>query len=187
MSQNARQANPTTMCENKISTADYLKLRRFLSKKVGNLADAEDLAQETLIKMMEVENSGTIVHYPKAFMFRVASNLAYDMLRHNMRTSRIFEDRNEASLQEIPHDTVSGALNPEILCQNRELSERIFGLINTLPPKCQNAFQLTKIEGRTYPEAASEMKLSISTIEKYLSRALNLIKTHPEFRETMMV
>lgn len=186
MSQKANQIDPAMMGQNEISTADYLKLRRFLTKKVGNLADAEDLAQETLIKMMEVKNSGTVVHYPQAFMFRVASNLAYDMLRHNMRTSRIFEDRNETSLQEIPYDIDSGELNPEILCQNRELSERIVGLISTLPPKCQNAFQLTKIEGRTYPEAATEMKLSISTIEKYLSRALNLIKTHPEFREEMM-
>src|SRR3546814_2254206 len=56
-------------------------LKRFLMRRLGNAALAEDLAQETWIRAVNADTAA-VIQNPRAYLFRIAANLATDHQRH---------------------------------------------------------------------------------------------------------
>ena len=55
--------------------------------------------------------------------------------------------------------------------------ERLYTYVRQLPPKCQQVFILSKMNGLTYREIAEELNISIKTVENQIGRALHLLRT----------
>jgi len=143
-------------------------LVRFLNRKLGCIEDARDVAQDALLRMHRLESSEGIEN-SRAFLFQVASNLAIDMLRRRSLHAR-FLGEEAARLGDVgePLD----AATPEGIVAARQQLRLILDTIDKLPPRPRRALLLQRSHGLSYAEIASEMGVSVSSVEKYILEAL---------------
>ena len=140
-------------------------LIHFLRQRLRTPEDANDVAQEAYIRMMQYQNSRQI-RSPSSMLFRIAINVANDL----GRSEQVRRVSDRCSLDAV--DLVSETPSPE-----REISaEQELALLRTaiegLPPKCRQAFLLSRVRGMTYPEIAVHCGISVKMVEKHISRAL---------------
>ena len=149
----------------------------FLQCRLGSLADAQELAQETWLRMLALERPEQI-DSPRAFLFRIAANLAVD--RQRMRKLR-----DAVPLDEAPEPTPELHLAPvperhaAASAQWRNLGEAL----RELPPKTSQAFVLHAIEGRDFEAIAQTMKLSARMVRYHVTRALAHCRARADERE----
>lgn len=150
------------------------ELLQFLTYKVSCAETAADLIQETYLRIAGLPGDRDIVIVNKrAFVFRIADNLALDHLR---RTARL--DRCDG-----------GQVNEEIACKQPEPDKVLAGqqqmelfekFIYELPPQCRTVFLLCRVEGKSYAEVAGELGISPRTVESHMYKALKLLKERIE-------
>lgn len=144
-----------------IYTSVYADLVRFLDRKVWDRERAQDLAQETFARAI-----GQQPDNPRAWLFRVASNLARDETRLVVRRRRhLALLRREAELGG------TAMASPSSLVEDREQAERIRQALDRLGERDQNVLLLWNA-GLTYSEIAGETGLAPGAISTTLARAL---------------
>ena len=142
-------------------------LVRFLTRRLKNVEDAEDIAQAALLRIQNLD-AGTSLDNPKAYLFQVANNLAIDNMRRNDILQRYLQTeslRNESQNAE-------GALSPERIIAAQQQLRTVQHTISKLPLKYRQAFLLHRKNGMSYSEIATEMGVSVSSVEKYILQAL---------------
>jgi RNA polymerase sigma-70 factor (ECF subfamily) len=125
--------------------------------------EAEDVVQEAYIKLLGIED-GKIDNYIKAYLYRIAINLAIDKLRRSARSP--------VQLGGEPVELNNEITSLERNQQNKQLLENIAESIKTLPLKCRQAFILYKVKGVSYAEIAEIMQVSESMIRKHVLTAV---------------
>ena len=144
-------------------------LFRFVAYRVKDEDLADDFTQETFLRVWKTRNS---IQPKKSFfslIARISSNLCYDHFRHLE-----VRQRHESS---IPDYGGSDTHAPEMITQGQVFQEEIQRLVNEkLPDKCRNIFILSRIEGKSNPEIAELLDLSIRTVENQIYRALKILK-----------
>ena len=144
-------------------------LFRFTVYRVRDEDIAEDITQETFIRVWKNRAS---IQPAKSFfslIARISSNLCYDHFRH-MEVRR----RHKNS---VPQHGNSHFDNPETGIQADALQAEIQRIVNgKLPEKCRIIFILSRINGMANPEIATELNLSIRTVENQIYRALKILK-----------
>jgi RNA polymerase sigma-70 factor (ECF subfamily) len=137
----------------------------FLRQRLRTPEDANDVAQEAYIRMMQYQNSRQI-RSPSSMLFRIAINVANDL----GRSEQVRRVSDQCSL-----DTVE--LASEMPSAEREISGKqelalLRAAIEDLPPKCRQVFLLSRVRRLTYPEIAVHCGISVKMVEKHISRAL---------------
>jgi RNA polymerase sigma-70 factor (ECF subfamily) len=72
-------------------------LMRFLARRLGDATLAEDLTQETWLRAANV-GGASVIGNPKSYLFRVASNLAFDHMRRVRRSGDVGRPRTCPSI-----------------------------------------------------------------------------------------
>jgi len=146
-----------------VANHDFLK--RFLARFFSDRQDIEDVAQEAYLRAYVAEQKKEI-EQPKAFLFRIARNLALTQLTKKSRqiTDYIEDSRGSTVIEYgAAADSEAEALES-------------FGLyceaVATLPEKCRQVFLLRKVHGLSHKEIAERMSMSVSSVEKYLRRGV---------------
>lgn len=142
-------------------------LVRFLTRRLKSVEDAEDIAQAALLRIQKLDDSVSLDN-PKAYLFQVANNLAIDSMRRNDILQRYLQTetlRNESQNAE-------GALSPERILAAQQQLQKVQHAIAKLPVKFRQAFLLHRKNGMSYSEIATEMGVSVSSVEKYILQAL---------------
>lgn len=140
-------------------------LKRFLARFFSDRQDIEDVAQETYLRAYAAEQRKEI-EQPKAFLFRIARNLALtELTRKSKRITDYLEECGASVVIEC-----GAAADSEVE------AEESLGLyceaVAALPVKCRQVFLLRKIHGLAHKEIAERMSLSVSSVEKYLLRGV---------------
>lgn len=135
-----------------------------------NRADAEDVVQETMLKVWNRREQWEQIESMEAFCMTICRNLALD------RQKRM-ENQN-ASLEDEGHDTPdrSYGANPEEQAVQRDRVERVRQLMDQLPEKQRTCMQLRDIEGKSYKEIAAVMDISEQQVKINIFRARQTIK-----------
>ncbi len=149
------------------------ELLQFLTHKVNCAETAADLIQETYLRIACYSADAEIVNQ-RAFLFRVADNLALDHLRSQARQ----DQRNGGLVSEEIACRQPQPDNALVGQQQMELFER---LIYELPPQCRKVFLLCRVEGKSYSEIAAELHISTRTVESHMHKALKLLKDRVDF------
>jgi len=135
---------------------------------VKNRMDAEDVAQEVLIRLWN--NMGKF-RLPAAgsWIMRTTHNLCIDYLRRNqvMQQRSIFIDEES---EERIIDTDKGN-RPEIKTQQNITLDRIKAAVQKLPENLKSVFVLYEIEGFKYREISTALEIPINSVKVYLLRA----------------
>ncbi|MDH4553731.1 sigma-70 family RNA polymerase sigma factor [Pseudomonas sp. BN417] len=138
-------------------------LKNWLRSKLGNAADAADLAQDTFLRLLGRSDSLDL-RTPRAFLRTVARGLVIDHWRR--------EELERAYLEALALLPEAEAPSPESRELILELLERIALMLDRLKPKARTAFLLAQCEGLTHKEVAAQMGISLRSVERYVADAL---------------
>ena len=146
------------------------ELYRLALRITLNPAEAEDVVQETMIKIWNRRDQWDEIESIEAFCLTICRNLALDKMRKT-------EGQNQ-SLDEVVHDAPdrSYSSNPEEQAMQQDRIELIHRLIGQLPEKQRSAMQLRDFEGKSYKEIAAIMDISEEQVKINIFRARQAIR-----------
>jgi RNA polymerase sigma-70 factor, ECF subfamily len=149
-------------------------------RMVRDREQAEDLAQETFVKVFNNIERYDPRYKFSSWIFKIASNLAIDAMRKKeLSTVSIDGSRNASNNEEIEASqitVVSRDENPEERLEAKQLGEEIERAIGTLRPDYRTAILLRHVEGRPYEEIAEIMEIPLGTVKTYIHRARTALK-----------
>ena len=140
-------------------------LLSYLCGLLARRADAEDVLQETCARLLKVETLDRTLGRARAYMFKVATNLAYDR----------FRCRAEVSLEaaEAP-ELASDAESPEAMVDFAQGLAIVEKAILELKPRCRFVFLLRAGDGLSYEAIADRLGISKRTVEREMQHALEV-------------
>jgi RNA polymerase sigma-70 factor (ECF subfamily) len=139
----------------------------FVSRRVRSREDAEDIAQEVMLRIHR--HSGDLEHAERmgAWVHRIAANAIAD---HYRRPARRELPSGQAG--DVPEVIVEPAWEePDTAALRQELSKCLAPLLEHLPPIYREALELTEFEGMSQVEAAERLGLSVSGMKARVQRA----------------
>ena len=152
------------------------KLFRLALRITLNNAEAEDIVQETLIKVWKKRESWDEIESIEAFCYSICRNLALDRTRRADKFSESLDETRDTTA-----DT-SYSSNPEEQVQQSDRMKLVKELIDHLPEKQRSVIQLRDFEGKSYKEIADIMQMTDELVKVTLFRARQTIKK--KFLET---
>ncbi len=152
---------------NLIYESNAKDLRNYLFYKFGDLETAEDIVQESFIRLWE-KCLEIIFVKAKAFLFKIATNLSIDKKRH-AKVVLNYEKRFNSHIDNQ---------DPEFLLQEKEFMDKLQDTIGSLPEKQREVFLLNRIDKKTYKEISEILKISVKAVEKRMHNALKIVRIH---------
>ncbi|MBQ8064105.1 MAG: RNA polymerase sigma factor [Prevotella sp.] len=159
---------------NKISfQTDVLPLKnelfRLALRITQNSAEAEDVVQETMMKVWNRREQWSQIESIEAFCLTICRNLSLDKMRRMDNQAQTLEPGND------PVDRSYGA-DPEQQAVQRDRVALVRQLIARLPEKQRTAMQLRDIEGKSYRDIATVMGITEEQVKISIFRARQTIK-----------
>lgn len=151
-------------------TAFEMVFHRYKSKMARNALRllkspelAEDLLQELFIKLWEQRSKIDADRTLSSYLYKIASNLAYDCFRNAGRDQKLREQLlSNSPLAYEPIEKAIFDTEKKILLDNA---------LSMLPEQQRIVFTLCKIEEKSYSEVATLLNISIGTVNNHLTRA----------------
>lgn len=140
----------------------------YLTARLRSEQEAKEVAQEAYVRLLELQDPGT-PSLLRAYLFKTATNLAIDRLRH-----RKVQHRSEEQ-PELFGDlsATRGELNdPAKLLLAREQADQLLGYVQELPIKCQHVLNLHRFEGLPQHEVAVRVGISERMVRRYVTYAM---------------
>ena len=147
-------------------------LVRFINARLRNEQEANEIAQEAYVKLLQLDRCPGTASFLRHYLFRVAENLAVDRIRQRYSRSRL---DHLASMDDLFQE----ALAERTVLAVEEL-DLLRAAVAELPDKYREAFRLIKLEDHSFPQAAGIMQLSERMVRKYITRALIYIRLRRE-------
>lgn len=135
-------------------------LRNYLYFKFGNDDAADDIAQESFVKLWQ---HCAEVRHPKSFIYTVARNAALNQVAHDKLKLRYAESN--------PVPVMDNA-NPQFLIEEEEFRQKFDRAIAGLTEAQRTAILLNRVEGKKYREIADMLDISVKAVEKRIHGAL---------------
>lgn len=146
------------------------ELYRLALRITLNHAEAEDIVQETMIKVWNRREQWDQIESVESFCLTICRNLALDKLKSMANQSLSLTDMT----YEQPDS--SHASNPEEQAVQQDRIRLVKHLINSLPEKQRSVMQLRDMEGKSYKEIAKILGISEEQVKVNIFRARQTIK-----------
>ena len=143
------------------------ELFRLALRITQNRADAEDVVQDTMLRIWKRRDEWAQIDSIEAFCLTICRNLALDHLRRM--------SNNEDSLSPDA-STFSGSPTPEAIAISRDRLQLVRTLIDQLPEKQRSCIQLRDIEGKSYHDIATILDITEQQVKVNIFRARQTIK-----------
>lgn len=150
----------------------HTDLHRYLVGRLrGRALDAADVAQETYLRLLRMNNADAVQH-PQAYVYQVAVNV--------IRELGLKEQIQENLPERLTDPTVSRGFSrmPEDELQIHTQIEYLNKAINRLPPKCRAVLIMKKRDGLSRKEIAEKLGISELTVKTHLLKAIAWCREH---------
>jgi len=143
--------------------ANNRALISFLLTHLSNEGEAREVAQESYIKLLQLDRPEA-VSFLRAYLFRIAANLAIDRIRRRDRKDRIerLDLFDEPPLAPSAEDEATSQQDLALVRQ----------AIAELKPSYQTAFAMNKFLDRSITDVAAAMDLTPRMVRVYVTRAV---------------
>ena len=128
---------------------------------------AEEIVQETFVKIWEKRKTHVIETSLEHYLFRAVRNHCFNQLQHQKIKNRYTE--------KILRDTGT-EIKTEDCFLEPDLKRKIEEAIDSLPPKRKEIFRLSREEGLKYKEIADQLDISVKTVEAQMGLALKFLR-----------
>ena len=146
------------------------RVYRLAYRLAGNQQDAEDLTQETFIRVFRsVQNyqPGTF----EGWLHRITTNLFLDMVR---RRARIRMEALPEDYDRVPADE----RNPEQIYHDARLAPDLQAALDSLPPEFRAAVVLCDVEGLSYEEIGATLGVKLGTVRSRIHRGRQALRDY---------
>ena len=143
------------------------KLYRLALRITCDTAEAEDIVQDTLVRVWDKRDEWDLLQSVEAFCLTICKNLSLDR-REKKAAQHVMLDEN-------PHNRPDASTPYDRLAARQGLG-LLRDLLEELPQVQQDIVQLREIEGKSYKEIAAILNLSEEQVKVYLFRARQRIK-----------
>lgn len=147
-----------------------MPMRRYLYRLLLNAAEAEDLAQETFVRLYTHRATFDLTARFSPFLYTIASNLAKNRLR--WRSVRKLVSLQAPTANETEHEfpDASAATGAE-RAETAERAEAVRAAVAALPAPLRTAIILAEYEGLSHEEIGRVLHCSAKAVESRLYRA----------------
>lgn len=152
----------------RLIVAERPLLLRFVQRIVGSATSAEDVTQSLWLRAQRIADIPPIAN-PRAYLYRLAANLAIDHLKGETRRSR-----TDVDAQALLWGCDEALAADRVVIANDTLA-RVEAAARALPEQTRRVFELHRYEGLTQREVADRLGVSTTTVEKHMRRAMLLL------------
>lgn len=145
---------------------------RYAARKVPP-NEVEDIVQDSLVRIMSYCLDPGVQH-PKSYLIMVVRAVIVDRMRHDTTRHR----RDHCELIEAYHPADS--LCPCRILTGRQELQTVINRLDELPGRTRDMLLAIRIEGISFKAAAERYGVSVSTVEKQISRALAHLAESPD-------
>jgi len=150
---------------------------QFLYRMLGNEDDANDLAQETFVRVYRARKSYNPKQKFSTWLFTIAANLARNQLRWRARHPNVSLDPQQQPDGQCLIDTLSAeAVAPDQQAQASERAEAVRRAVQRLPSDLREAIVLCEWEELSVNEAATILNTTAKAVESRLYRARQFLR-----------
>ena len=161
-------------------------LVNFIARLLGDPNSAEDLAQETFVRMFKAikrYKSGAAKF--STWMYHIASNLCKNELRNRGRRGRFFVDNvtteSSSGPEPIEEDLIATApaavsLQPVNQLEQKEREHAVQSAISELPERYRLPLILRDLQELSYEEISETLTLPLGTTKSRINRARLMLK-----------
>lgn len=139
-------------------------LVRFLTLRLQSRHEAREVAQEAYVRLLQLERSD-VAGFLRAYLFRIAGNLAIDRLRRRATESRFQEREVFPGLVERPPEPEAEVIEGERVAQIRRF-------LHELPDPVREAFLLFRTQDMDQETIARRLGVSDRMVRNHITRAL---------------
>lgn len=155
------------------------QLYRLALRITLNSAEAEDIVQETMIKVWNRRETWNEIENIEAFCFTVCRNLALDSLKQH--------ENQHQSLDDSPAEWLDNTPTPSEQAIRRDQLDLVRQIVNSLPEKQRSCIQLRDFEGKTYQDISRLLDISEEQVKVNIFRGRQAIKQRFQSMEDFRV
>jgi len=156
-----------TQTYERLYNAYHDRVYRLALRITQDTAIAEDVAQEVHIKCWKNRSKLEEAASPGAWIMRVGRNLSIDKIRSR---------RDHTDLDKVAYSAPSKDQTPDRAAEIGNMMQVLRRLIETLPVKQREIFQLRELEGMKYQEISDILEVSVDEVKVSLFRARKKIR-----------
>lgn len=151
------------------------RLLNFVYRTTGDRERAEDLVQETFIRVYRHLHRFDQTKKFSTWIYTIASNLAKNELRNRSRNPLVLFQaiKKNWDADQRPLEWEDNTYRPDDLFRKRHLRRMVESAVSELPEHHRKVFILREMEGKTYEEIADITGCNLGTVKSRLNRARN--------------
>ena len=145
-------------------------LMRYLTDLLSSPDDAEDIVQETyvrLLKAQELDRSGSRI---RGYIFKIATNLAYDRFRHRKVTGEKIPYEDTKTYEDT--NLVGSNPQPDRIVDFEQGLQLVKQALLELKPRCRQVFLMRALEHLSYQDIAERLGIGTRTAEREMKHAI---------------
>lgn len=146
----------------------YGELISYFSGFLKDKDYAHDVVHECYSRVLARSSCETPVKEFRAYLFRTVRNIIINDNRKNARYRHV--DIDSIPVVDVPSEQPSERL------ESKERIDKLILAIDSLPPRCHEAFVLYKFEGLSQALIAHKMGISQNMVEKHIMKAMKICK-----------
>lgn len=147
----------------------YEPIRNFLYYKSGDVQAAEDIAQDTFLKIWE-KRTDIKVETVKSLLYTIANNLFLNQKDHQKVFLKFSREYHTGLFHE----------GPEFEMEVKEFDRKLQNAINGLDEKKRTVFLMNRLDKLTYVQIAESLGITVQAVEKRMGIALAYLKKQIE-------
>ena len=143
----------------------YVRIRNSVYYKTGDMQEAEDIIQDTFLKLWERRDSVNI-ETVGPLLYKISGNLFLNKVEHKKVILKFQAEYDNQSYSEAP----------DYILEIRDFDKKLQEALSDLDEKHRTVFLMNRIDDMTYSRIAENLGLSVKAIEKRMSIALAFLK-----------
>ena len=148
-----------------IFTDWYYPVRNSVYYKTGDMQTAEDITQETFLKIWEKRDTIN-VETVGPLLYRISRNLFLNSVEHSKVTLRFISDYRDNPYSD----------SPDFELEMKEFDQKLQDALVELDEKNRSVFLMNRIDDLTYSRIAENLGISVKAVEKRMSKAMAFLK-----------
>jgi RNA polymerase sigma-70 factor (ECF subfamily) len=143
----------------------------YLAARLKDVQCAREVAQEAYVRLLQLESTGT-VSFLRAYLFKIAGNIAIDRLRQQKTRARFDQPQELGDIFLEP--------SAERMLIAREELVHLGQLVAELPERYQQAFRLHRLEDYSFADIAQHMGIKERMVRRYVTNTLLYLRLRRE-------
>jgi RNA polymerase sigma factor (sigma-70 family) len=157
----------------RLCRAHEAQLLQYLTRMLGRPDVAREVVQDTYERIHKLFKPEDVM-FPRAMLFKIATNLALMRLRRARLESTLIT--GSAGMERVPDE----AAPPDKRAMADEINERLVQTIKELHPSLRTVFVMAHVQGKPRRDIAEQLGISLKRVDKRMTKALRACRERME-------